>query len=275
MADLDDFFKKKDKKKKGEKKFAKANTDVLAKNLEQMAVKEEKAMEKEISEMNNDSPNTPLNQQLAWQAQQFKLNSKDETDDDEWDDYRENKKDYTGLKIENLTQEEPKEEEEEETEVNEDGEVVTKRKEGKDGPWNKLGDAPSNQGSMEEREEMPEQKREAVELLASSNVVGGSYVPPHMRGQAGAAAAAAATEVRRPQPRGRVMKAPDISSEVYFPSLGNSEDTAPKGAWGKNPTRGGEGAFEEVKGGDKQASVRSTESKALTLGNKFDVLGAE
>ena len=39
------------------------------------------------------------------------------------------------------------------------------------------------QGSMEEREEMPEQKREAVELLASSNVVGGSYVPPHMRGQ--------------------------------------------------------------------------------------------
>ena len=93
--------------------------------------------------------------------------------------------------------------------------------------------------------------------------------------QAGAAAAAAATEVRRPQPRGRwvqflwywkadpshnlidvlecllvlcqsaskylifsnarVMKAPDISSEVYFPSLGNSEDTAPKGAWGKNP----------------------------------------
>merc|ERR1739844_292771 len=122
---------------------------------------------------------------------------------------------------------------------------------------------------------MPEQKREAVELLAaSSNVVGGSYVPPHMRGQAGAAAAAA-TEVRRPQPRGRVMKAPDISSEVYFPSLGNSEDTAPKGAWGKNPGRVGEGAFEEVKGGDKQASVRSTESKALTLGNKFDVLGAE
>ena len=38
-------------------------------------------------------------------------------DDDEWDDYRENKKDYTGLKIENLTQEQPKEEEEEETEV--------------------------------------------------------------------------------------------------------------------------------------------------------------
>merc|ERR1712228_1119527 len=263
------------KKKKGTKKFSKANTDVIAKNLEETAIKEQKQQDKEMTNMGEDKNPEKVNQQLAWAARQFKLNSKDETDDDEWDDYRENKKDYTGLKIENLTQEQPKEEEEEETEVNEDGEVVAKRKDGKDGPWNKLGDAPSNQSSMEEREEIPEQKREAVELLASSNVVGGSYVPPHMRGQAGAAAAAAATEVRRPQPRGRVMKAPDISSEVYFPSLGNSEDTAPKGAWGKNPVKGGEGAFEEVKGGDKQASVRSTESKALTLGNKFDVLGAD
>ena len=31
--------------------------------------------------------------------------------------------------------------------MNEDGEVVAKRKDGKDGPWNKLGDAPSNQVS--------------------------------------------------------------------------------------------------------------------------------
>jgi len=40
-------------------------------------------------------------------------------DDDEWDDYRENKKDYTGLKIENLVIEEPVKVEEEETEVSE------------------------------------------------------------------------------------------------------------------------------------------------------------
>ena len=39
-------------------------------------------------------------------------------DDDEWDDYRENKKDYTGLKIENLTVEDPTvKPEEEKTEV--------------------------------------------------------------------------------------------------------------------------------------------------------------
>ena len=35
MGDLDDFFAKKDKKKKGAKKFSKANTDVLAKNLQE------------------------------------------------------------------------------------------------------------------------------------------------------------------------------------------------------------------------------------------------
>ena len=39
-------------------------------------------------------------------------------DDEEWDDYRENKKDFTGLKIENLVIEEPSAKpEEEETEV--------------------------------------------------------------------------------------------------------------------------------------------------------------
>ena len=38
-------------------------------------------------------------------------------DDDEWDDYRENKKDNTGLKIENLVIEEPVKVEEDETEV--------------------------------------------------------------------------------------------------------------------------------------------------------------
>ena len=33
MADLDDFFAKKDKKKKGTKKFSKANTEVIAQKL--------------------------------------------------------------------------------------------------------------------------------------------------------------------------------------------------------------------------------------------------
>ena len=42
MADLDDFFAKKDKKKKT-KKFPSANTDVLATKLEETARKEQQA----------------------------------------------------------------------------------------------------------------------------------------------------------------------------------------------------------------------------------------
>ena len=46
MADLDDFFAKKDKKKKTKKGFSKANTDVLAKNLEENDRKEQQEEEK-------------------------------------------------------------------------------------------------------------------------------------------------------------------------------------------------------------------------------------
>ena len=48
MADLDDFFAKKDKKKKAKKgpKYSKANTDVLAKNLLENERKEESADKK-------------------------------------------------------------------------------------------------------------------------------------------------------------------------------------------------------------------------------------
>merc|ERR1719220_1545422 len=227
-----------------------------------MAVKEEKAMEKEISEMNNDSPNTPLNQQLAWQAQQFKLNSKDETDDDEWDDYRENKKDYTGLKIETLVIEDPeKPVVEEETEVNENGEVVKKKDEA--GPWNKKDGERSNSSEVESP--VVESKPLPGAVTEQPNVVGGAYVPPAMRGSA---AQPSATEARKP-PR-RMRAAPDISSAINFPSLSAAaEDTAPKGAWGKKLVKD-DAAFEEVRGDYSKNQHRCTDGPKLTLGNKFD-----
>ena len=46
MADLDDFFAKKDKKKKTKKGFSKANTDVLAKNLQESDRAAQKAEDK-------------------------------------------------------------------------------------------------------------------------------------------------------------------------------------------------------------------------------------
>lgn len=63
--------------------------------------------------------------------------------DDEWLSYDDDKKDYSGLKIESLKVEERggSEEEEEEHEINEEGEKVrVKRPEG--GPWNKAAAGP-------------------------------------------------------------------------------------------------------------------------------------
>ena len=64
MADLDDFFAKKDKKKKGTKKFSKANTDVIAKNLEETAIKEQKQQDKEMTNMGEDKNPEKVNQQV-------------------------------------------------------------------------------------------------------------------------------------------------------------------------------------------------------------------
>jgi len=253
---LDDFFAKKDKKKKGgPKKFSTANTEVLAKNLEETARKEQKAQDKEVNEIGTEnSTNTPLDQQ----------------DEDEWDDYRENKKDFTGLKIENLTVKEPVKDEEEETEINEDGEVVKVKKD-ESGPWSKLGDGEGRE------DEVRQSESEAIVTQTvgqgMSNVSqGGKYVPPSMRGQGGAAGKE--SEGRRLAPR-RLKAAPDLSSEVYFPSLSSAaEDTAPKGAWGRKLVKE-EGAFEEVRQSSQGQNLHRTEAPKLTLGNKFDALRDE
>merc|ERR1719259_1290600 len=111
------------------------------------------------------------------------------------------KKDYSNLKIEALKVESDNEEDgdEDEHEINEDGEKVPK-KEG--GPWNKgkvegrsktrnssTGAADSGEQDIEELRRR-EKERAKAELESSigapkGSVVGGSYVPPHMRGGGG------------------------------------------------------------------------------------------
>jgi hypothetical protein len=100
-----------------------------------------------------------------------------------------------------------------------------------------------------------------------------------MRGSTGASTAS--TEQRRPLPRGKIRAAPDITSEVYFPSLSAAvEDAGPKGgAWGKGGAASGGrryddgGHFEEVReSGGKVAHMRQVEAPKLALGNKFDAL---
>ena len=64
MADLDDFFAKKDKKKKGTKKFSQANTEVIAKNLEETAIKEQLQQDKDITNIGDEMNPENVNQQV-------------------------------------------------------------------------------------------------------------------------------------------------------------------------------------------------------------------
>ena len=71
MADLDDFFAKKDKKKKGTKKFSKANTDVIAQNLEETARKEQAQQDKDINM--GEETGESVAQQVAETVREFPL----------------------------------------------------------------------------------------------------------------------------------------------------------------------------------------------------------
>ena len=101
MADIDNFFAKKDKKK-GTKKFSKANPDVIAQKLERAARKEQ--MQQEMAR--------DINNMVEERAEEVA-----QEDDEEWEQYR--VKDFTGLKIEKFVMEKKEigaETEQEETE---------------------------------------------------------------------------------------------------------------------------------------------------------------
>lgn len=267
MSNLDDFFSKKDKKKGGKKKFTTANTDTLAKNLEKQELKEAKAEEIKV----------PLATSEANKAQAALASKNENSVEDEWKDYDEEKKDYSNLKIEALKVDDENEEDkdEDEHEINEDGEKVPKRE---GGPWNK-GKAEANVTAKSEEDQdieelrRREKERAKAELESSigapkGSVVGGSYVPPHMR--AGGAPRESGGSGNLAPMRGgprRSKFVPDMTSEINFPSLGGETGGTPSS--GKH-----ERDFEEVRGSgsSQHHSSRNTDAPALALGNKFAAL---
>merc|ERR1712107_193301 len=119
---------------------------------EETWAKEQMQQEKEITNIGDD----------------LKVENPSQQDDEEWDDYRENKKDFTGLKIDTLVIEEPAAKPEtEETEVNEHGEVVKKEE---SGPWNKKDLERTNSNDQEESPMSP---------LAGEQGTPSHLPPPH------------------------------------------------------------------------------------------------
>lgn len=255
MADLDDFFAKKDRKKAKGKKFT--TTDEIAKKLEETG--------KKIEKTKKDKAVLPS--QTSGQGEEEQGNQAQE--DDEWKEFEEEKKDYTGLKIGNLQIEgegmsgEGEEEEEQEMEENEAGEMVPKRKV-QSGPWKMV-----NQPTAPETSEP-----QVVEKRPEAPTGSSSYVPPHLRNQP--------KEPSHASPRSKNKAAPDINSEEYFPSLSAAKSIEPTGAWGRR--RRDEGSFEEVRNSKSHSSRYSdmaTKMSAggagpkLNLGNKYGALSPD
>lgn len=219
MADLDDFFAKKDKKKGKPKKFVTA--EEIAKQLDDTS---KKAVESKMKK-----PNEPAENKSDSQLQ-----------DDEWMEVKEQKKDYSGLKLAQLNIDD-------ESNFNDSDQLGDSNDPNNDGeggegvdrdptkPWNKL------DATAAARAKVPS----VVEPVATSNV----YVSPALK------------NLRAKQKKG----APDLKSEEYFPTLGMDKPEPPK-LPKKDPT------FEDVKHGGRVKMVEASSSGQVSVGNRFTSL---
>ncbi|XP_026473211.1 protein CDV3 homolog [Ctenocephalides felis] len=224
MGNLDDFFAKKDRKKsKTVKKFSTA--DEIAKKMDDSTKKSDTKTKKESEE-----PQTPVR------------------DEDEWKDFEEEKKDYTGLKIGHLLISEP-----EQSQNAADSDCVYHNSDGETtvnndkvvGPWKKIS------------ETAPVVIEEKVEKPAPAKPTGG-YVPPALRNQSSS---------NRTVNRNKSRAAPDIHNEEFFPTLSSSKNEV-SNAW----VRKKEGTFEEVKHGNRNVRSDQGGNAPLSLGNRFNTL---
>ncbi|CAG9813781.1 unnamed protein product [Phaedon cochleariae] len=241
MADLDDFFAKKDRKKsKTTKKFA--TTEEVAKKLEDTARKTEKQKKERVPEGEVDS-SAPIHEQ------------------DEWKDFEEEKKDYTGLKIGNLAitansdgNQSAKEPNSEDSKEDEMGQEMEK----KSGPWKRI-------DPNEVQEEVVVVKEKRPEPTPAPSESKSSYVAPRLRSTPGGGGGQQVAPLRH-----RSKVAPDIHNEESFPGLSKTGD------YKRNRS---EGAFEVVQQNRstsyrqaEQSKLNSAQGPKLSLGNRYNSL---
>ncbi|XP_043288569.1 protein CDV3 homolog [Venturia canescens] len=238
MADLDDFFAKKDRKKAKGKKFT--TTEEIAKKLEETGKRVEKPKPK-------DKPANPEEDEVAQTA----------PEEDEWREFEEEKKDYTGLKIGNLA-----------VTDNTDGESEEERGTGENSSDGEATEAGGKQSGPWKKQELPEQKETVGEAPPAG---GGSYKAPHLRNVSSSVSTSSRSRMRK--------VAPDINSEEYFPTLsGKQPQSGESGPWGRWKRE--EGNFEEVRnrGGSRGYSMpesQGAQAPKLSLGNKYGALSQD
>ncbi|GAB0100341.1 hypothetical protein DMENIID0001_163670 [Sergentomyia squamirostris] len=228
MADLDDFFAKKDKKKSKVKKFK--TPEDLVKRLEDTSKKQESSKSKTRGTGNEEES----------QHQNHKQ-------EDEWREFEEERKDYSGLKIGQLTLNDSDNhtDGEQGSEAQNDADGNADMGDGKSGPWKAVRDVPA---PVAPPPPAPEPAQPKV------------YRPPALQSQL--------NRVKLREVSSRT--APDLSNEEYFPTLG----TAPPKP--EPPKRRLAPGFEEVKHGSRAARpAEVAKSSPVVLGNRFHSLSGD
>lgn len=255
MADLEGFFAKKDKKKTKPKKFV---PEEMAQKLEEAEKKQqEKERRAELSrskmreeQLQNDDP------------------SQKKEPVDEWQDEEEETVDLSDLNIKELPQPEAEKPDGEQGAVDADGNPTNQP-----GPWNKK-KTDARDPSPDERPPEPEKKPEPAPAAPEPAKTTGGYVPPHRRNMpAGSESSGGSLAPVRMGggSRSRYSRAPDISSDEAFPTLGAAVEETARGAWGQRGGRQGGTEFQRVRHGNTQQDQRLQAPK-LSIGNQFDAL---
>ncbi|XP_053693345.1 protein CDV3 homolog [Sabethes cyaneus] len=216
MADLDDFFAKKDRKKSKTKKFATA--EELAKRIEDSAKKNTEVKQRKVTPIVEGSePKNP------------------EPVEEEWKEFEEERKDYSGLKLAQLN---ISEDDHNQTNFATDDGGATPGE--TDGEKSTMDSAERKSGAWKKVEstDTPEQQPQAPQ----------QYVAPGLK------------NLRLKSKKG----APDLKNEEFFPTLG---------AEVPDPTRSKkDSTFEEVKHGGRVRPSDLQSAAPLSVGNRFTSL---
>ncbi|KAK6634692.1 hypothetical protein RUM43_012094 [Polyplax serrata] len=242
MADLDDFFAKKDRKKSKGKKFT--TTEDIAKKMEETGRKIEKPLKEKMTSL--PGPFGPDGDDIMGNNEE----------DEEWKEFKEEeKKDYTGLKIQNLNLQDLDDSDKNDRDLDGDADDSDQHysNSSKKSPWKVVDnvDRKVQQAASEKKEKSP------VPVTKS-------YVLPQLRNQA---------QNRDRFNAGGKPEAPDITNQKYFPTLSAATNESST-TWTKRKQEAG---FEEVRNSRAHPSRGDPTRvpQVLRIGNRYGALETE
>ncbi|EDS45212.1 conserved hypothetical protein [Culex quinquefasciatus] len=248
MADLDDFFAKKDRKKKGTvKKFA--TPEEMAKVIEDTTKKATEVKPRKVTPAAVVGSSTSGGDGAAAEGSGEQKAAPAPVVEEEWKEFEEERKDYSGLK---LTQLNITEEEYQQGHYGGDDGGATPRENdgertGADRAEQKAGAAWKKPGA--DGGDQQQQQTAAAALAAAPRAASSLYVSPAMKNL---------------RVKGKKGVAPDLKNEEFFPTLGTEQP---------DPTKSKkDGTFEEVKHGGRVRPSDMPSAAPLSVRNQFTTL---